>query len=132
MTIPTLTEYLHTLPLVSKKRRMLVFTDLVFTPTGEVITDGFRYFTCGIDAVAPLAKAGDLEALSKLPFALDDEGDRDTSSVLINIAYTPSGSFVAVQPVEYQNSSPVPVAPTLVLEGPAGQRLIAFAKALGD
>lgn len=132
MTFPDLSDVLLAHPTVQKRRKLLVFSELVYTPSGEKITEGFRYFACDIGPVAAAASAGDFETLASLAFALDEDGDRDTSSVLINLAYTPSGSFVAVQPVEYQNYNPTPVAPTFVLEGSAAQRMIAHVKALGD
>ncbi|MBK7586403.1 MAG: hypothetical protein IPI67_40220 [Myxococcales bacterium] len=132
MTHPALSEFLLSLPTIEKRRKLLVLSELIYKPTGEKVTEAFRYFRCDIGQVAAAAVAGDFVALTKLPYALDEDGDRDTSGVLIDLAYTPSGSFVAVQPVEYQNSSPTPVAAALVLEGPAGQAVITPAKALGD
>ena len=132
MTHPRLSDLLLTLPSVQKRRKLLVFSELIYVPTGEKITEGFRYFACDSGPVAAAAGAADFETLTKLPFALDEDGDRDTSGVVIDLAYTPSGSFVAVQPVEYQNYNPTPVAAALVLEGPAGQRVIAHVKSLGD
>ncbi|WP_258182686.1 hypothetical protein [Enhygromyxa salina] len=117
---------------MEKRRKMLIFSELIYKPTGEKITEAFRYFACDIDPVEAAATAGDLEALTRLPYALDEDGDRDTSSVLVDLAYTPSGSFVAVQPVQYQDYGPVPVAPTVILEGASAKALIASAKALGD
>lgn len=132
MSHPTLSEHILTLGSVEKRRKMLILSELIYKPTGEKITEAFRYFACDIDPVAAAACAGDLAALTELPYALDEDGDRDTSAVLVDLAYTPSGSFVAVQPVEYRDYSPTPVAAPVVLEGDPAKALIASAKALGD
>lgn len=132
MAYPTLSEYLASHPSIGKRKKMFIFSETIYKSTGEKVTEGFRYFACGIADVAVAATSGNFEALTKLPFALDEDGDRDTSGVLIDLAYTPSGSFVAVQPVEYQNSAPCPVAAPFVLEGAAGQSVIAWVKQLGD
>ncbi len=132
MSHPALSDHLLTLPNVQKRRKLLVFSETIYTPTSEKITSAFRYFACDIAQVVAAVEAGDFVALTKLPYSLDDDGDRDTSSVLIDLAYTPSGSFVAVQAVEYQNYNPTPVTATSVLEGAAGQSVIAQVTELGD
>ncbi len=48
---------------------------------------------------------------------MDDEGNVDTSPLLISLHYTKSGSMLAMQVQEYQNSAPVPLTPVVFLEG---------------
>ena len=128
----SLDDLLAAHPNIVKRRKLLFFSEWVYSPTDEKITEAFRYYQCGIEQVGPAAVDGDFDTLTQLPFALDEDGDRDTSSVLVNLAYTASGSFVAIQPVEYQNYVPTPVAAPVLFEGPAGQAVIAAAKKLGD
>ena len=127
-----LDEQLAAHPNIEKRRKFLFFSELIYRPTGEKITEGFRYYNCGIEQVASAAAHGDFGTLSQLPFALDEDGDRDTSSVLVDLAYTASGSLVAVQPVKYQNYAPTAVTAPVIFEGPAGQAVVATAKYLGD
>lgn len=132
MAYPGLTEFLDSLPTVEKRRKLLVFSEKIYKPTGEKVTEGFRYYSCDIGPVAQAATSGDFAALASLPFALDEDGDRDTSAVLVDLAWTPSGSLVIVQPVEYQDYSPTPVAAPLMLEGAAGQAVLAHVRTLGE
>ena len=118
-----LDDVLKSLDCIQDKTFLWVFGSLVYKPTNEKVISGFRYFACEIGPVAEAVAKMDLEALSKLPFALDDSGDVDTSAVLVDVAYTESGSFAAIQPVEYQNYRPVPVAPATVLEGDEAKRV---------
>ncbi len=113
----SLDDVLKTLDCIQDKTFLWVFGSLVYKPTSEKVITGFRYFACEIGPVVDAVAKMDLEALSKLPFALDDSGDVDTSSVLVDMAYTESGSFAAIQPVEYQDYRPVPVAAATILEG---------------
>lgn len=89
------------------RKRMLVLKDLIHVPTDEKVVEGFRYFDAPIESVLRAFDAGDLEGLAALPYALDEDGDPDTSAVNVSIAYTASGSYVAVQPQEYQDYVPV-------------------------
>lgn len=107
-----------------------LFGSMIYTPTGEKFAGGFRYFACGIGPVLEAFERKDIAALLKLPFALDDEGDADTSSVVVNLHYTPSGSALAMQVEQYQNSNPVPVSPVIFLEGTEASSLIAQVKEL--
>lgn len=91
------------------KKRLLVFTDLIHKPTGEKVIEGFRYFHVDADELVAAFDADDLAAISALEYAIDDEGDVDTSSVCLQLAYTPSGAFVAAQPQIY-----IDYVPTLV------------------
>jgi len=113
----SLDDILKSLDCIHDKTFLWVFGSLLYKPTKEKVISGFRYFACEIEPVADAVAKMDLEALSELPFALDDGGDVDTSSVLVDLAYTESGSFAAIQPVEYQDYRPVPVAAPTILEG---------------
>lgn len=98
-----------------------LFGSVIYTVTGEKVQGGFRYFTCEAPPlVAALGKL-DLSAMLGLPFALDDDGNVDTSSLLISLHYTNSGSMLAMQVQEYQNHSPVPLTPVVFLEGAAAK-----------
>lgn len=112
------------------KRSMLVFKNLHYRPTGEKVVEGFRYFTCDIGQLLAAFNAQDFQGMTRLGFALDDEGEPDTSGVLLDVAYTASGAFVAAQPVEYQNHFPTPVAPVMLVEGPQAKAYIEAIKAL--
>jgi hypothetical protein len=129
-TFPDLEAHLLTLPSITKRRKLLVFSETVYQPTGEKVIEGFRYFACEIGAVVEAFSRGDIGAITELPFALDDDGAVDTSSVLLNLAYTASGALVAAQPVEYQNYHPTPVAAPLVLEGEPAKAVAALIKEL--
>ncbi len=102
----------------------------VYTPTGEKVEEGYRYFACDVGPVVEAFRSGNLAALQQLPFALDEDGDPDTSAVLISLYYTPSGTAIAMQIEQYQNSRPVPVTPVVVLEGPDARARIAQVKEL--
>ncbi|UZN02750.1 hypothetical protein [Cellulomonas sp. S1-8] len=91
------------------KKRMMVFTDLIYTPTNEKVVTGFRYFRNPITDVVAAFDADDLEAIAALEFALDEDGDADTSAVCLLLAYTKSGSYLAAQPQEYQDYMPTVV-----------------------
>lgn len=93
------------------KKRLLVFTDIIHKPTGEKVVEGFRYFTADIDQLVAAFDADDVDAIRALPYAVDDQGDVDTSGVCLLVAYTPSGAFLAAQPQVY-----VDYVPTLVRE----------------
>ncbi len=126
----SLEDFLAKHPNFVKKRKLLVLSELVYQPTSEKVTEGFRYFACAMGGILAALQARDFAALEKLPFALDDEGDADTSAVRLDVAYTNSGSVVAVQPVEYKDSMPTPVAPVLLFEGAEARQLLVSAKAL--
>lgn len=112
------------------RKSLLIFKKLHYRATGEKVVEGFRYFSCDIGQLVAAFNAQDFQAISKLPFALDEEGSPDTSSVLLDLAYTESGAFVAAQPVEYQNYNPTPVAPVLFLEGDQAKSLLETFKQL--
>jgi hypothetical protein len=123
----------HLKSLVDKfemRKKFLIFNNLHYRSTGEKVVFGFRYFDCPIDGVVDAFRKSDFDALDALPFALDEDGDVDTSGVLIDLAYTESGAFIAAQPVEYQNYNPTPVAESFVLEGDAAKAVFARIKGL--
>lgn len=95
----------------------------MFKPTGEKVEEGFRYFTCSADELMQAFSARDIASIAKLPFALDEDGEPDTSAVCLDIAYTPSGAFVAAQPTEYRDHVPTRIAPVIFLEGAEAQAL---------
>jgi hypothetical protein len=104
-----LTDWLKTQPEFETKKKLL-FTSLIHTPSGEKVIEGFRYFTNPIDEVVAAFNTGDTAALTALDYALDEDGDPDTTSVAILLAYTKSGAFLAAQPQEYQDYVPTVVA----------------------
>lgn len=119
-----LAEFLESSSKFEKHRSMLIFSKRVYRPTGERVIEGFRYFACGATAVKAAVTSQDVRALLRLPFALDEEGVPHRSAVRVDIAYTESGAFVALQPVELQRRHPVPVAPLLVLEDDAARAVL--------
>lgn len=130
MEIQRLSDILKTDARFSTRRKWLILTDLVFTATGETLKEGFRYFACSIDELTePLARR-DFAAIAKLPFALDEDGDPDTSAVLLDLAYTASGAIVGFQAVEYREHFPTPVTETVLLEGAEAQALVSALKEL--
>ncbi len=101
-----------------------LFGSMVYLPTGEKVKGGFRYFACELPAVLEAFESGDLSRFLELPFAVDADGDVDTSAIVVDLHYTPSGSVVALQVREYQNHNPTPVTPVRLLEGPAGRAVL--------
>lgn len=107
-----------------------LFGSFVYTPTGEKAVSGFRYYACDASAAQAAFQSGDVGALLRLPFALDEDGDPDTSAVAVVMRYTASGSAVALQVEMHQQSEPMPASSVWLLEGPAAQALIAQVKQL--
>lgn len=130
MSYVDLEEFLKSHPSFEKKKKFFILGELVYKPTSEKVVEGFRYFSCDMASVMEALQRGDFAAIAKLPFALDDEGDADTSSVRLDLAYTAGGSVVAAQPVEYKDYNPSPVAPVLLLEGDAARQVHASVIAL--
>jgi hypothetical protein len=129
--LPRLEEYLKASnDKFEIRKSLLIFKNLHYRATGEKVVEGFRYFNCDIGQLLAAFNAQDFQAISKLPFALDDEGEPDTSAVLLDLAYTESGAFVAAQPVEYKDHNPTPVAPVLLIEGPQAKSLFETVKQL--
>lgn len=121
--IQALSDVLRADPRFETRRKWLILKDLYFTPTGEKVVEGFRYFRCSIDELVEPLSRQDFDATAKLPFALDDEGEVDTSSVLLNLAYTASGAIAGFQAVEYRDYQPVCVTEPVLLDGAAAQGL---------
>lgn len=107
-----------------------MFGSVTYTVTGEKVHGGFRYFTCEPAPLLEALERRDIKAMLELPFALDEDGEVDTSSLLINLHYTDSGSMLAMQVTEYQNYNPTPISPVTFLEGQEAKDLIADVKAL--
>ncbi|WP_438022609.1 hypothetical protein [Sorangium sp. So ce233] len=123
MEIKDLSDFLRADPRFTTRRKWLILSEFVYTPTGEKVEEGFRYFTCPVEALTAALARRDFAAIAKLPFALDDEGDPDTSAVRLDLAYTASGALAAFQPVEFREHVPTPVAASVVLEGAEAQAL---------
>ena len=87
-------------------KKKLFFTSVIHTASGEKVVEGFRYFTNDVDELLAAFDAGDLAAIEALDFAVDEDGDPDTTSVALLLAYTKSGAFFAAQPQEYQDYVP--------------------------
>jgi hypothetical protein len=107
-----------------------LFGSVVYTPTGEKVLGGFRYFKCEPQALLQAFQAGDLAGISRLPYALEEDGSPDTSALLIALHYTASGSAVAMQVQGYQDSQPVALGPTVLLEGDAAKAVIGQVRAI--
>ena len=123
MKITDLSDFLRADARFATRRKWLILKDLYFTPTDEKVAEGFRYFTCSIDELTEPLSRRDFAAIAKLPFALDDEGEADTSSVLLNLAYTASGAIAGFQAVEYRDYQPICVTEPVLLEGAEAQAL---------
>lgn len=124
MAFTNLDDFLKTHPNLERKKKMLVFSELVYKPTGEKVLEGFRYFACDMQQVLDRFANRDFAGLNALPFAVDDDGDVDTSAVRLDLAFTASGSMVAAQPVEYQDYNPTCVAEVMFLEGDAAKSVV--------
>lgn len=83
------------------KKKLLVFTDLIHKPTGAKVKEGFRYFHADPAELVAAFDADDLETIAALEYAIDDEGEVDTSGVCLKVAYTKGGEFFAAQPEQY-------------------------------
>lgn len=123
-TIPRLDEQLAVdTQRFERRRSMLIFRKLHYRATGEQVVEGFRYFACESGVLLAAFAAQDFARLVTLPFALDEDGEPDTSGLLIDLAYTESGAFVAAQCVEHQDDAPTPISATLLLEGAQAKAL---------
>lgn len=114
---PTLEDALAAHPSCSRVQGVL-FTNLKHTPTGEQVSIGFRCFDATEDDLLQAFEDNRPTALELLSPALDDAGAPATSLVRLDVAHTPSGGLVGVQPVRYVDYRPVPAAPARILEGP--------------
>ncbi len=102
------------------KKRLLLFTDIIHTPSGEKVKEGFRYFHADADELLAAFDADDVEAITRLPYALDAEGEIDTSGLCLKLAYTPGSAFLAAQPQQYQEYVPTDLREPKYLTIPAG------------
>jgi len=109
------------------KKRLLVFTDLIHKPTGEKVVEGFRYFATDIDTLTAAFDADDLDSIAGLEYALDEDGDADTSAVCLLVAYTPSGAFLAAQPQAFIDYVPTVVREPKYLTASSDLRTLAHA-----
>ncbi|WP_437278096.1 hypothetical protein WME90_43875 [Sorangium sp. So ce375] len=123
MEIQDLSDCLRADPRFATRRKWLILSELVYTPTGEKVEEGFRYFTCPVEALTAALQRRDFAAIAKLPFALDEDGDPDTSAVRLDLAYTASGALAAFQPVEFREHVPTPLSASVVIEGAEAQAL---------
>jgi hypothetical protein len=106
---PNLTDWLTAQPELFETKKKLFGKTVIHKPSGEKVVEGFRYFRSSIDEVTAAFDSGDLAAVQALEYALDDDGDPDTTSVALLLAYTKGGAFLAAQPEEHQNWVPVRV-----------------------
>lgn len=125
-----LDDYLDEWDEIEKRKKFLIFTDLYYRPTSERVKQGFRYFHCHVTELLEAFANRDFEAIAALPFAIDEDGDEETSSVVLDLAYTDSGTLMAAQPVEYQDSIPVPMAEFWMLEAGEGKSFLPVFKKL--
>ncbi|MGK3995829.1 hypothetical protein [Sorangium sp. So ce1024] len=123
MEIKNLSDFLRADPRFATRRKWLILSELVYTPTGEKVAEGFRYFTCPAESLTAALARRDFAGIAKLPFALDGEGEPDTSAVRLDLAYTASGAIAVFQPVEYRDYVPTPLSESVVLEGAEAQAL---------
>lgn len=130
MTYPDLRELLLASPDFEERRRLLVLKDLYFKPSKEKVQEGFRYFDCELPELLDLLHRGDFEAILRLPFSLDEDGDPDTSDVCLLTYYTESGSLVALQPQQYRDYEPVNAATAIVLQGARARAVVQTVAAL--
>jgi hypothetical protein len=107
-----------------------LFGSFQYTPTGEKADNGFRYFACDVGTVLTAFRSGNVGALLALPFALDADGEADTSAVAVTMRYTASGSAVALQVEEHRDGKAEPRSEVWLVEGAAGQAVIAQIKQL--
>ena len=113
-----------------KTRFLGLVGSVIYTVTGEELKGGFRYFECEPEDLVAAFENMDLKAMLDLEYAEDEDGDPDTSSLLITLHYTDSGSVLAMQVQQYQNYQPVPITPVVFLEGPAAKAHIELVKEL--
>lgn len=113
-----ITDWLKAQPEFTTKKRLVVFTDIIHTPSGERVVEGFRYVNNSIDEVLAAFQTGDAAALAALDFALDEDGDPDTTGVCIQLAYTKGTTFLAAQPQHYVDYQPINVAEPRYLTSP--------------
>ncbi|MBT0994791.1 hypothetical protein KIN34_10900 [Cellulomonas sp. DKR-3] len=106
---PELTDWLTAQPELFETKKKLFGKSVIHKPSGEKVVEGYRYFRSSIDELTAAFESGDLAAVQALEYALDEDGDPDTSAVALLLAYTKNGAFLAAQPEEYQDYVPVRV-----------------------
>ena len=118
---PTLEDALAAHPSCARVQGVL-FTRLHHVPTGESVRIGFRCFNATDKDLLAAFLANQPTALAALAPALHEDGTPAATLVRLEVAHTPSGSLVAVQPVRYTDYQSVPAAPARILEGPEAAR----------
>jgi hypothetical protein len=127
---PHLDDFVLSHPRFTKETKWLIMSQIKYKETGEKLREGFRYFSCESTPLAEAFRRQDFEAISALPFCLDEDDEPDTSAVRLDVWYTGSGSAVVAQPVEYINHNPQPIADPLLLEGDASRAILDLVKTL--
>ncbi|GEL96346.1 hypothetical protein [Cellulomonas composti] len=107
--IPDLVDWLAAQPDLFETKKKLFGKSVIHKASGEKVVEGFRYFNSSIEELIAAFESGDLSAVQALEYALDEDGDPDTTSVALLLAYTKSGAFFAAQPEEHQDYVPVRV-----------------------
>jgi hypothetical protein len=118
---PDLSTWLKSQTDTFEVKKKLLFSSIIHKPTGEKVVEGFRYFTNSIDELVAAFETGDIANVLKLNYALDEDGDPDTSGVCLLLAYTKSGGFFAAQPEEYQDYVPTKVREARFVTGTLAQ-----------
>ncbi len=113
---PTLEDALAAHPSCARVQGLL-FTGLRHVPTGESVRIGFRCFDATDEDLLKAFLANQPTALAALAPALNEDGMPAATLVRLEVAHTPSGGLVGVQPVRYVHYQPVPAAPARILEG---------------
>ena len=118
---PTLEEALAAHPSCARVAGPL-FTRLRHVPTGEPVRIGFRCFEGTDEDLLEAFAANQPAAFAALTPARNEDGSPGVSRIRLELAHTPSGSLVGVQPVRYHDYQPVPASPARILEGPEADR----------
>lgn len=119
--IPDLKTWLAGQPDLFETKKKLFGKTVIHKASGEKVVEGFRYFRSSIDEVVAAFESGDVAALQALEYALDADGDVDTSAVSLSLASTKSGAFLAAQPEQYQDYVPVRIREPRFLQGTPAQ-----------
>ena len=115
---PSLEDALAGHPSCSRVQGLL-FTRLLYTPSGEHVSIGFRCFRGEDSALLRAFEANHPDAIATLEPALRPDGEPATSLVRLDLAHVPSGGIVGLQPVRYVDYQAVPAAAARILEGEA-------------
>ncbi|MDR6890665.1 MULTISPECIES: hypothetical protein [Variovorax] len=127
---PYLDDFVLSHPRFYKETKWLIMSQIKYKETAEKVRQGFRYFSCESAELVEAFHRQDFEAISALPFCLDDDDEPDTSAVCLDVWYTASGAAVLAQPVEYINHNPQPIAEPLLLEGDASRAILEMVRTL--